>query len=172
MKYRNMETGVILEPADPEAEIALANDPRYMAMNEKPVKKAKTETRGIAMYVSAEEYIKLSRSHAVLEDQLEQALDEAERDIDSLTFCRVRAVGIDALTDFQQSLVKLAVVQQADFRKQYGEMLENPLASYSVNGVSMSWDKGAVTCASGVYTAPSILALLRQTGLTYRGLRR
>mgnify|MGYP005945368165 FL=1 len=45
MKYRNMETGVILEPADPEAEIALANDPRYMAMNEKPVKKAKTETR-------------------------------------------------------------------------------------------------------------------------------
>ena len=27
------------------------------------------------MYVSAEEYIKLSRSHAVLEDQLEQALD-------------------------------------------------------------------------------------------------
>lgn len=121
-------------------------------------------------YVSAEEYAKLSRDHTIPEDDLEQALEDAERDIDSLTFCRVRAAGIDALTDFQRELVKLAVVRQADFRAQYGELLGNPLASYSVNGVSMSWDKGAVQCVDGVYTAPSILALLRQTGLTYRGV--
>ena len=49
-------------------------------------------------------------------------------------------------------------------------MLGNPLASYSVNGVSMSWDKGAVQCVCGVYTSPAILSILSQTGLTYRGV--
>ena len=122
------------------------------------------------MYVSVDEYAELSRDHAVPADQLERALEDAERDIDSLTFCRVRAAGIDALTGFQRDVVKLAVVRQADFRAQYASMLENPLASYSINGVSMSWDKGAVECVSGVYTSPSILALLRQSGLTYRGV--
>ena len=97
------------------------------------------------MYVSADEYMALSRDHAVAEGQLTQALEDAERDIDSLTYCRVRAAGVDALTNFQRELVKLAVVRQADFRAQYGDQLENPLASYSVNGVSMSWDKEAYT---------------------------
>lgn len=124
------------------------------------------------MYVSAEEYAALSRDHAIPEGDLELALEDAERDIDSLTFCRVRAAGIDALTDFQRDLVKLAVVRQADFRAQYSELLDNPLASYSINGVSMSWDKGAAQCVDGVYTAPPIMALLRQTGLTYRGVGR
>lgn len=124
------------------------------------------------MYVSVNEYADMSRSHAIPEDQLEQALGDAERDIDTLTFCRIRNNGIDALTSFQRDLVKLSVVRQADFRAQYAEMLENPLASYSVNGVSMSWDKGSVQCASGVYTTPYILAMLRQTGLTYLGAYR
>ena len=124
------------------------------------------------MYVSADEYMALSRDHAVAEGQLPQALEAAERDIDSLTYCRVRAAGVDALTYFQRELVKLAVVRQADFRAQYGDQLENPLASYSVNGVSMSWDKEAVQCVGGVYAAPSVLSLLRQTGLTYRGVGR
>lgn len=124
------------------------------------------------MYVSADEYMALSRDHAVAEGQLTQALEDAERDIDSLTYCRVRAAGVDALTYFQRELVKLAVVRQADFRAQYGDQLENPLSSYSVNGVSMSWDKEAVQCVGGVYAAPSVLSLLRQTGLTYRGVGR
>lgn len=68
------------------------------------------------MYVSADEYMALSRDHAVAEGQLTQALEDAERDIDSLTYCRVRAAGVDALTNFQRELVKLAVVRQADFR--------------------------------------------------------
>ena len=124
------------------------------------------------MYVSAEEYAELSWVHAIPEEQLDQALKDAERDIDSLTFCRIRAMGMDTLTDFRRELVKLAVVRQADFRAQCSELLENPLASYSINGVSMSWDKGAVQCIDGVYTAPPIMALLRQTGLTYRGVGR
>lgn len=122
------------------------------------------------MYVTPEDYARLSRDHAVPANQLERALEDAGRDIDSLTYCRVRAAGIDALTGFQKDIIQLAVVRQADFRAQYASMLENPLASYSINGVSMSWDKGAVECVSGVYTSPSILALLRQSGLTYRGV--
>ena len=123
------------------------------------------------MYVSASEYAELSRDHAIQMDQLNRALEDAERDVDSLTFCRIRAMGFDALTEFQRNLVKLAVVRQADFTAQYSETLGNPLASYSVNGVAMSWDKGAVQCVSGVYTAPSITALLRQTGLSWLGVK-
>lgn len=122
------------------------------------------------MYTSVSDYYHYSRTHQIPEEQLEGALADAERDIDALTFCRIRRLGFDALTDLQADLVRQAVVNQADFRAQYGEMLENPLASYSVNGVSMSWDKGAVRCVSGVYTSPSILTLLRQTGLAYRGV--
>ena len=122
------------------------------------------------MYVSVDEYAELSRIHAVPGEQLKNALADAERDIDALTFCRIRSRGFDALTAFQADLVKKAVVDQADFRFQYGDVLGNPLSSYSINGVSMNWDKGAVQCLSGVYTSPAILSLLRQTGLMYRGV--
>ena len=86
------------------------------------------------MYVTAQEYEALSLTHAVPEEELESALKAAERDIDSLTFCRIHRCGLDGLTDFQRQNVKQAVVDQADFRAQYGELLDNPLASYSVNG--------------------------------------
>ena len=36
MKYRNIETGVILEPATLEAEASLKKDERYVAVRGKP----------------------------------------------------------------------------------------------------------------------------------------
>ena len=53
---------------------------------------------------------------------------------------------------------------------QYGELLDNPLASYSVNGVSMSWDKSKILRVSDVDTSSAVYSLLRKTGLTYRGV--
>lgn len=122
------------------------------------------------MYVTAQEYEALSLTHAVPAEELESALQAAERDIDSLTFCRIHKRGLEGLTDFQRQNVKQAVVDQADFRAQYGELLDNPLASYSVNGVSMSWDKSKILRISDVDTSPAVYSLLRRTGLTYRGV--
>lgn len=46
MKYRNLETGVILEPHSTVAETALKNDPHYVAvMDNKPSKKPKSITK-------------------------------------------------------------------------------------------------------------------------------
>lgn len=118
------------------------------------------------MYVSLGEYDELSKHKFNPIPELE----EAERDIDSLTFNRIKGIGFDGLTDFQRSLIKRAVVDQADFKHQYASLIENPLASYSINGVSMSWDNTKVLQKSGIYTSASIYGMLRQTGLTYRGV--
>lgn len=122
------------------------------------------------MYVSLEEYQVLSKEKVVNPEKLESALKDAERDIDSLTFNRIKGLGFDRLTEFQRGLVKQAVVDQADFKHQYGPYLENPLASYSVNGVSMAWDNSKVLNKAGVFTTSSIYGMLRQTGLTYMGV--
>lgn len=124
------------------------------------------------MYVSLEEYEVLSNDKAVGPEKLESVLRDAERHIDSLTFNRIKGLGFDRLTDFQRELVKQSVVDQADFKHQYGIYLENPLSSYAINGVSMTWDTSKVLQVRGVYTTASIYGVLRQTGLTYRGCNR
>ena len=123
------------------------------------------------MYLTAERYRELTGAGDGLTDrELERLLFQAEADVDALTFCRIRVLGFEKLSGFQRELVERAVCLQADFRTQYGEMLENPLASYSINGVAMSWDDAKVKCVSGVYTRGGVLALLEQTGLTCRRL--
>jgi len=121
-----------------------------------------------APYVGREEYAAMSRARAVPEEGLEKALEDAQRDIDALAFGRIRAIGLGALTPFQRGLVKRAVVLQADFRAQYGDLLDNPLASYAINGVSMSWDSAKIRSVAGVYTHGDVYSLLRQTGLACR----
>ena len=120
------------------------------------------------MYVSEQDYQSISSLQLSVS---EHDMIRAERDIDSLTFNRIRTIGgIDTLTDYQRELIKMAVVDQVDFRAEYADMLENPLASYAINGVSMSWDNTKIKQISGVYTTAHIYGLLRQTGLTYRGV--
>lgn len=118
------------------------------------------------MLITAADYERLSSERAVPADQLEQALAAAERDIHALTY--ERSAG--ELTAFQLGIVQQCIVDQADFRTQYAAMLENPLASYGINGVSMSWDTNKVTCRGGVYTSTRIEAQLLRSGLLYRGV--
>lgn len=100
----------------------------------------------------------------------QQELETAEYDIDSLTFNRIVSRGFGSLAERQRELVTRAVCLQADFLHEYGELLNNPLSSYAINGVSMSWDKSMLVQQDGVNTLRSIYALLQQSGLTYRGL--
>ena len=51
----------------------------------------------------------------VPEDELEKALRQASRHIDSLTYNRIAGRGFSNLTSFQQDLIREVVCQQADF---------------------------------------------------------
>lgn len=51
----------------------------------------------------------------VPEDELEKALRQASRHIDSLTYNRIAGRGFSNLTSFQQELIRDVVCQQADF---------------------------------------------------------
>lgn len=122
------------------------------------------------MYVTPDEYKAITRANSIEESDLEQELERAQQQIDAMTYNRIVHIRFDALTEFQKKLVKQAVVEQADFNAEYGTALENPLASYGINGVSMSWDKDALAQINGVYTSSGVRMLLIQTGLLYRGV--
>lgn len=102
---------------------------------------------------------------AVIEPMLVRASDA----VDALTYCRINAIGWDALTEFQREKVRRACCLQADFLAGNAEALESPLESYSINGVAMSFGNAALyTLVGGVPVANSALSLLRATGLTAR----
>lgn len=123
------------------------------------------------MYATLEDYVNRSAGGGIPQDKLQAALDRAEREVDGLTYNRIRAIGWDNLTPYQRDCVTQAVVDQADFDREYGEVLSNPLASYSVGGVAMQWDKGQFVCRSGVYTSAGVYSLLLQSGLANRAVR-
>ena len=102
---------------------------------------------------------------------LDRALRDAERDVDSLTYGRIRVIGIDGLTPFQKENVELAICEQAEFRMNYAAYLDNPLSSYGINGVSLSWDASKVYNIGGVRICCGAYNRLVQTGLTYMGVR-
>lgn len=116
-------------------------------------------------YLSPEEY-----TGSIPAEEIEKRLSDASRDIDGLTFDRIRKKGFEALTDFQQELIREAVGLHADFCYENAELLEGPLAAYSINGVSMSFDRSKIVTVGGITTSSRVYSLLMQTGLCYRGL--
>jgi hypothetical protein len=123
------------------------------------------------MMLSVEEYKAMSqRENLPSDDAIEKAIKEAEEDVNIMTYGRIYARGFNTLSTFQQEKVKLAIARQVDFRSQYSDLLSNPLSSYSINGVSMNWDKSVLTKSNGVYTSQDVAGVLNQTGLTYRGV--
>lgn len=117
------------------------------------------------MYLSPDEY-----KGDIPQDQLQKRLSDAQMAIDGLTFDRIVHQGFDDLTEFQQCLVKEAVKKQAEFAYDNAELLESPLSSYSVSGVSMSFDPAKIMTVNGIVTTAEIYGILMQTGLCYRGL--
>lgn len=116
-------------------------------------------------------YLRPGEYHgSIPSDQLESRIRRACRDIDSLTFNRIVKAGFENLTEFQQELVKESVVLHMDFCYENAELLESPLSAYSINGVSMSFDKSKIVTVGGVTTSSEVYGLLMQTGLCYRGL--
>lgn len=119
-------------------------------------------------YVNSDEYLSLGYDIIPQEDR-DKALLTASRHIDSLTFNRIVGRGIDNLTSFQQDLIKEVVCEQADFEYENADVIDTILTSYSINGVSMSFDASwNVHVENGVAMKTDIYSKLKQTGLCCR----
>lgn len=117
------------------------------------------------LYLKPDEY-----KGSIPSDDLEKYLHKACRAVDGFTFNRIVKAGFENLTEFQQGLIKDAVRLHADFTYDNADLLESPLSSYSISGVSMSFDRSKIVTVNGVTTTSEVYNLLMQTGLCYRGL--
>ena len=120
-------------------------------------------------YVTPAEYTTLGFATIPSED-LERYLDEASRNVDTLTFNRIVAIGFDRLTDFQQEIVQIVVCRQAEFLYENADAIASILDSYSINSVSMKFGSGFnVEVADGVPIQKTVYSILKQSGLCWRG---
>ena len=117
-------------------------------------------------YVSTDYYLDQYEGDTIPEEQLEKALKQASRHIDSLTYNRIVGRGFDNLTDFQKEVIREVICLQADFECENADEINTVLSSYSINGVSASFGSSwNVFMDKGVAMKRDIYALLCQTGL-------
>lgn len=121
-------------------------------------------------YASPDYYRTVYEGAAIPEEKQEQALRQASRHIDSLTYNRIVDRGFSSLTEFQQEVIREVVCRQADFEYENADLLASALSSYSINGVSAGFNGQAwnVFTGKGVAMKRDDYALLAQTGLTCR----
>lgn len=124
------------------------------------------------MYADAEYYSNSFGGTMIPSGELLKMLNRAGRQIDTLTFCRIRGIGFDNLTEFQKEQIKYAECLLADFLFENQDELETMLASYSINGASMTFGAGLnISKVQGVILRTDIYAELQKTGLCSRVLR-
>lgn len=124
------------------------------------------------MYADAEYYSNSFGGTMIPSEELLKMLNKAGRQIDTLTFCRIRGIGFNHLTEFQKEQIKYVECLLADFLFENQDELETMLASYSINGASMTFGAGLnVSKVQGVVLRTDIYAELQKTGLCSRLLR-
>jgi hypothetical protein len=119
------------------------------------------------MYATPEYYTNEYGGTLISQEELNKALKSAEYDIDHLCFGRIKGKGFDNLSPYQQELISRAACLQADYLKQYGAYINNPLKSYTAGSTRV--EMANVTCG-GVSTTQEIINLLEDTGLRCRVL--
>ena len=121
------------------------------------------------MYADKEYYTETYGGSLIGEEELTRQLNKASRQIDTLTFCRIREIGFERLTAFQQDQIQYVTCLLADFIYENRDELESMLSSYGINGVSMTFSNGVnVTKVQGVMIRTDIFAELEKTGLCCR----
>ena len=94
-------------------------------------------------------------------------LDAASDAIDALTFDRIRAIGWERLTEFQQQCVMKACCKQADFLYDNADAVDSAMSRYSINGVTMEFGNAALyRLVGGIAVSNAAYRLLMQSGLT------
>lgn len=120
------------------------------------------------MFLNFEDFKSMYPDYTLDESAYKSLEERAEVDINGLTFSRSN--NFDTLTDYQKVLVKRATAMQVMFINDNSELIDSPLSSYSISGVSMSFDKSKVVQLDNVTTTRAVYGVLEQTGLCYRGL--
>lgn len=114
-------------------------------------------------------YIK-GEDYRAFPPEIENAdIERAEDDIDAVTFNRLGSC-FETLPKATAEAVKRAVKLQAEFIHQYAGLFDSPLASYGINGVSMSFKEDGVINQSGTVVCKGAYAILKNFGFTYRGM--
>ena len=116
-------------------------------------------------YVDSNYYKNTYKGTLIPDAQLDNKLELAIDNIDSLTYSTIVATGFDSLTLFQQDKVKKAVCYQADFLYQYGDYINLPVNSFSAGSISLNLGNG-----SSISVPREVIHYLKQTGLTNRVL--
>ncbi|MBS5885165.1 hypothetical protein [Clostridium sp.] len=113
-------------------------------------------------------YYKDNFGGAILsEESINQKLERASDQVDTLTYNRINAKEFNNLTEFQKDKVKKAVCIHAEFIEQYGAYIDMPLSGFSAGSTSVSFNANKV---NGITTTQEVLNYLKQTGLTCRRL--
>ena len=120
-------------------------------------------------YVTTSYCLDSYKGDVIPEEQLEKALRQASRHVDSLTYNRIVGRGFSLLTDFQQEIIREVVCQQADFEYENADEINSILSSYSINGVSASFGSSwNIFMDKGVVMKRDVYTMLCQTGLCCR----
>lgn len=121
------------------------------------------------MYADKEYYENVYGGTLIDEEQIEKQLTTAGRQIDTLTYCRIRGTGFENLTEFQKDQIRYVNCLLADFTYENKDELESMLSSYGINGVSMTFSNGInVTKVQNIIIRTDIYAELGKTGLCCR----
>lgn len=120
-------------------------------------------------YATTDYYFDTYKGKVIQAGDIDIALRNASRHIDSLTYNRIVRQGFSNLTEFQQDVIREVVCQQAEFENENADEISTILSSYSLNGASVqfgsSWN---VFTDKGVAMKRDVYALLSQTGLCCR----
>ena len=109
--------------------------------------------------------------NTIPDDKVEYYLKQASRDIDTLTFNRIRRHGFYKLSEYQQEIIQEVCCEHASFLFDNADMLKTYLSNYSINGVSMTFG-GAwnIYIESGIAVDRRLYERLCDTGLCCRSL--
>jgi hypothetical protein len=117
-------------------------------------------------YADENYYLNTYKGTVINEEHVSRYLKQASRHIDSLTYNRIVASGMENLTAFQQDIIREVCCLQAEFEYENEDEISTILSSYSINGVSAqfgsSWN---LFTDKGVAMRRDTYALLCQTGL-------
>ncbi len=119
------------------------------------------------------EYYSSTYGGAVEESEILPKLRQASRDIDTLTFGRIREAGFENLSEFQQEIIQECCCQMADFAYENADVLDSLLSSYAINGVNLTFggSSASVETVNGICIPKSTYRNLCQTGLCCHSLR-
>ena len=121
------------------------------------------------MYADKEYYTEVYGGTLIGEEELKRQLDTAGRQIDTLTYCRIRGIGFDNLTAYQQDQIRYVNCLLTDFIHENKDELDSMLSSYGINGVSMTFTSGInVIKVQNIIIRTDIYAELGKTGLCCR----